>query len=310
MKVYIDGRYYEKSEAKVSVFDHGLLYGDGVFEGIRAYNGRIFKLEEHVRRLFESAKGLVIDPIWSEEEIEKIIVESVRINELRDSYIRVVLTRGVGDLGLDPRKCSKPSLIVIVDRIELYPEKFYTTGLEVITSSLRRTGGDQLNPNIKSLNYLISVMARAEATRANCQEAILLNPQGYVAECSGDNIFCIYQGKVTTPPPWAGILKGITRETAIELLRNQLGVEVMEDVFTTFLVYHSDEVFLTGTGAEIIPVIKADGRIIGSGKAGPITTRLIHAFREYARTSGVPVFEEGKESSRPRNKKHDVQPVQ
>lgn len=292
MKVYIDGRFYEKDDAKISVFDHGLLYGDGVFEGIRAYNGRVFMLKEHVKRLFESAKAVMIEPVWTREKTEHLIVETVKKNNLRDAYIRVLITRGTGDLGLDMRKCKKPSLIIIADTIELYPEEFYTKGLKVITSSIRKLGPDQLNPNIKSLNYLVNVLARAEASRAGCQEALLLNPQGFVAECSGDNIFCVYEGKAITTPAWAGILIGITRAVVIDLLRNQLNIEVVEDVFTTCLPYKSDEVFLTGSGAEIIPVIEIDGRTIGQGKAGPLTTKLIRAFREYTKKTGTPVYEE------------------
>jgi len=291
MKIYIDGRHYDKDEAKVSVFDHGLLYGDGVFEGLRAYEGRIFRLKEHVRRLFDSANGILLQMAWSPAEIEAAVLETVRLNGLRDAYIRVVATRGVGDLGLDMRKCKRPSLVIIADKIELYPEAVYVRGIDLVTSSLRRVPSDSLSPAVKSLNYLNNILARAEATRAGAQEAILLNHQGLVAECSGDNIFHVRAGVVTTPPVWAGILEGVTRSAVIELLRGPLKTTLLEDNFTTLQLYTSDEVFLTGTGAEVVPVHSIDGRVIGSGKPGPLTARLMKAFRELTRNTGVPVYE-------------------
>jgi branched-chain amino acid aminotransferase len=291
MKIYIDGRHYDKNEAKVSVFDHGLLYGDGCFEGIRAYNGRIFRLREHLERLVTSAKALLLELPWSIQELEQIIVDTVRQNELRDAYIRVVVTRGVGDLGLDMRKCKKPSLIVIADKIELYPESVYTRGLDVITSSWRRPGPDMLNPAVKSLNYINNILARAQATRAGAQEAILLNAQGHVAECSGDNIFYYRKGVVVTPPISSGILEGITRDAVLALLRDRLEVPVKEELFTMVQLFGAEEVFLTGTGAEVVPVHSIDGVTIGDGKPGQLTTRLMKAFKEHVRSNGTPVYE-------------------
>jgi branched-chain amino acid aminotransferase len=291
MKIYIDGRHYEKADAKVSVFDHGLLYGDGVFEGIRAYGGRIFRLREHLERLVSSARAILLDLPWSVEELEQIIIETVRLNGLQDAYIRAVVTRGVGDLGLDMRKCKRPSLIVIADKIELYPETVYSRGLDIVTSSWRRPGPDVLNPNVKSLNYINNIMARAQATRAGAQEAILLNAQGFVAECSGDNIFYYYKGVVVTPPISAGLLEGITRESVLELLRSSFEVPVREELFTQVQLFRADEVFLTGTGAEVVPVHSIDSCVIGSGKPGPLTLRLMKAFKEHVRSHGTPVYE-------------------
>ncbi|MBI4424167.1 MAG: branched-chain-amino-acid transaminase [Elusimicrobia bacterium] len=292
MKIYIDGRHYEKEDAKVSVYDHGLLYGDGIFEGIRAYNGRVFALREHLARLFNSAKGILLDIPWSKAEVEAAIVDTVRLNGLKDAYIRVVLTRGVGDLGLDMRKCKRASLIVIADKIALYPEAVYKKGLEVVTSSLRRLSPDQLSPSIKSLNYLNNILARAEATRAGCHEAILLNQQGYVSECSGDNIFFLRDGKLFTPPVWAGILEGVTRNVVIDLVRRKMNLEVLEEMFTCFELYRAEEVFVTGTGAEVIGVTKIDGRVIGDGQVGPVTKQIIEIFRDYANKNGTPVYQE------------------
>jgi branched-chain amino acid aminotransferase len=291
MKIYIDGRHYDKSEAKVSVFDHGLLYGDGCFEGIRAYNGRIFRLREHLERLTNSAKAILLELPWSVQELEQIIIDTVRQNELRDAYIRVVVTRGVGDLGLDMRKCKKPSLIVIADKIELYPESVYTRGLDVITSSWRRPGPDMLNPAVKSLNYINNILARAQATRAGAQEAILLNAQGHVAECSGDNIFYYRKGVVVTPPVSSGILEGITRDAVLALLKDRLEVPVREELFTLVQLLGAEEVFLTGTGAEVVPVHSIDGVTIGDGKPGTLTSRLMKAFKEHVRSAGTPVYE-------------------
>lgn len=293
MKIYIDGQFYEKADAKVSVFDHGLLYGDGVFEGIRSYNGRVFRLKDHIARLYNSAKAILLDIPMTKEEMSKIICEAVRVNGLQDSYIRVLVTRGVGDLGLDMRKCKKASVIVIADKIQLFPQEVYERGLTLMVSHLRRLSPDQLSPTIKSLNYLNNILARAEAARGNCDEAILLNPQGYVAECSGDNIFFIRDGKLYTPPVWVGILEGVTRNVAMMLAREKLGLEVVEEVFTVPELYRAQEVFVTGTGAEIIGVVRINGRPISDGKPGPATQRLIQAFREYAKTpeSGVAVYE-------------------
>ncbi|MFA5140923.1 MAG: branched-chain-amino-acid transaminase [Elusimicrobiota bacterium] len=282
MKIYIDGEFYDREKALVSVYDHGLLYGDGVFEGIRAYGGRVFRLKEHVERLYASAKAILLDIPVPPEEMSRLITEAVRINGLKDAYIRAIVTRGVGDLGLDLRKCPKPSVIVIVDKIALYPEEAYRRGLKVIVASLRRTPPDTLSPLIKSLNYLNNVLARAEAIRAGCDEAILLNREGYVAECTGDNIFFIRKDVLFTPPVFVGILEGVTRGVAMDLARRKLCLDVREQVFTPTELYGADEVFLTGTGAEIIGVSHVDGRKIGEGRPGPVTKKLVAAFREHA----------------------------
>jgi branched-chain amino acid aminotransferase len=293
MKVWIDGKFYEKSDAKVSVFDHGLLYGDGVFEGIRSYEGNVFALDEHIDRLYASAKAILLDIPMSKKEMSDAICGAVRENGLRDSYIRVLVTRGAGDLGLDMRKCPKPSIVIIADKIQLFPEEVYNRGLKLIVSHLRRVPPDTLSPAIKSLNYLNNILARAEASRADCEEAILLNRDGYVAECTGDNIFAIRNGKVHTPPTYIGILEGITRNTAMKLAAEKLGLEVHETVFTVPQMYRADEVFVTGTGAEIIGVVQVNGRIIADGKPGPLTMRLIKEFRKFASSpeAGTPVYE-------------------
>src|SRR5208282_3710676 len=291
MKIYIDGKYLEKDDARISVFDHGLLYGDGVFEGIRAYNGRVFHLREHLARLFNSAKGILLDVPLTRQEVENAILETVRQNGLKDAYIRVVVTRGVGDLGLDMRKCKRPTLIIIADKIELFPPAVYAKGLELVTSSLRRVAPDMLSPSIKSLNYLNNIMARAEATRAGAQEAVLLNQQGHVAECSGDNIFFLHDEIVYTPPVRAGILEGVTRNVVMQLTREKLRLKVEEQIFTVFELYRAEEVFVTGTGAEIIGVVKIDGRTIGNGKPGPMTTKLIETFHDYTSKNGTPIYE-------------------
>jgi len=292
MKIYIDGKYYDKDDAKISVFDHGVLYGDGIFEGIRAYNGRIFRLDDHLKRLDESANAILLKLPMPIKEIEKAIIETVRLNGLKDAYIRLVVTRGVGDLGLDMRKCKDgATLFIIADRIELYPEEFYEKGLTVITSTIRQKGLDQVTPGVKSLNYLANILARAEATAGGAQEAILLNATGHVSECSGDNIFYVKDGKIFTPPTSAGILVGVTRNVAMELSEKKLGVKVIERNFPRYDLYSADEVFLTGTGAEIIAAVKIDGRVIGKGVCGPTTKNLIKHFRDYANSSGTPVYE-------------------
>ncbi|MEE8424312.1 MAG: branched-chain-amino-acid transaminase [Elusimicrobiota bacterium] len=293
MKVWIDGKYYEKDDAKVSVFDHGLLYGDGVFEGIRAYGGRVFKLKDHVSRLYNSARAILLDIPVPEEEMSRLICDAVRTNDLKDCYIRVLVTRGKGDLGLDLRKCPKATIVIIADKIQLYPEEVYNRGLRLMVSHLRRMGPEQLSPTIKSLNYLNNILARAESARANCDEAILLNGEGYVAECSGDNIFFIRGGKLFTPPVWVGVLEGVTRNAAMHLGKEKLGLDVVEEVFTVPELYRADEVFVTGTGAEIIGVVSINGRTISNGKPGPLTMKLIAEFRKYVMTpeAGVAVYE-------------------
>lgn len=293
-KIYIDGAWLDRDEAKISVFDHGLLYGDGIFEGIRSYNGRIFKLHEHTERLYASAKAILLDIPFTQEQFEKIIIQSVRVNNIRDGYIRVVVTRGYGDLGLDMRKCKKPTVVVIADKIELFPNSVYEHGIRLITSSLRRTPHECLSPNVKSLNYLNNVLARAEAARAGAQEAILLNLQGYVAECSGDNIFYLKKGEIVTPPVAAGILPGITRAAVMELLHDPMGIPVHERLFSLYDLYQADEVFLTGTGAEIIGVTDIDGRRIGNGKPGRLTRDVEKVFRDHAQSQGAPAYEESR----------------
>ncbi|MCS7231570.1 MAG: branched-chain-amino-acid transaminase [Elusimicrobiota bacterium] len=288
MKVYINGTFYEKEEAKISVFDHGFLYGDGVFEGIRSYNRRVFKLREHINRLFNSAKAIMLEIPYTKEEIEKAIIETLKINNLSDAYIRVVVSRGVGDLGLDPRKCKAPSLVIITDKIVLYPQEFYEKGLEVITVSTRRNLPSAIDPAIKSLNYLNNIFAKIEAIRAGCEEAVMLNKDGYVAECTGDNIFIIKNNILITPPTYIGVLPGITRETVIEIAKNKLKLLVKEEPFTVYSIYTADECFLTGTAAEVIPVVKVDNRIINNGLPGEITKQIIKEFKELTLTTGVP----------------------
>ncbi|MBI4677335.1 MAG: branched-chain-amino-acid transaminase [Elusimicrobia bacterium] len=292
MKIYLNGQLVDKENAKVSVFDHGLLYGDGVFEGIRAYNGRVFRLDDHLQRLQKSAEAILLALPMPRKSIEAAVLDTLRANNLKDAYIRLLLTRGTGDLGLDMRKCKAgATLIIIADRIELYPEAYYEKGLDLIVSTIRQRRPDQLSPGVKSLNYLANVMARAEATRAGAQEAVLLSTDGYVTECSGDNIFFIHDGAIATPPVHIGLLEGVTRKVVMELCRDKLGTPAKERLFTPFELYRADEVFLTGSAAEIIPAVRLDGRTIGSGAAGPLTKRLIGLFREYAASpgSGTPI---------------------
>ncbi len=286
MKVYLNGKFVEQSKAVVSVFDHGLLYGDGVFEGIRSYNGLIFKLREHVDRLFESAHTIMLRIPLSKQELISVVKQSLRINKLRDGYVRLVVTRGEGDLGLDPRKCTQPTVFIIADRIELYPKKLYEQGLELITVATQRNVPEALNPQIKSLNYLNNILAKIEAINAGYEEAIMLSHSGYVTECTGENIFVVKGKQLLTPPPYIGVLRGITRQTVMDLARRQR-LEVREDLLTRHDLFNADEVFLTGTAAEIVPVVKIDGRTIGSGKPGPATKKLQQSFRQLTKTAGV-----------------------
>ncbi len=288
MKVYIDGKFYDKQDAKISVFDHGLLYGDGVFEGIRSYNRRVFKLPEHIDRLYNSAKAIMLEIPISKKQMEQAVIDTLKENNLSDAYIRLIVTRGVGDLGLDPRKCSSPSIIIIADKIVLYPQEFYINGLEVITVSTRRNLPTSLNPAIKSLNYLNNIFAKIEAIRAGCEEAIMLNKDGYVAECTGDNIFIVKENVLITPPLYIGALPGITRAAVIDIAKTKLRLLVKEEPFTVYDVYTADECFLTGTAAEVVPVVKVDSRIINDGKPGKITKQIIEEFKELTRTTGVP----------------------
>jgi branched-chain amino acid aminotransferase len=289
--IYFNGQFVDEEEAKVSVFDHGLLYGDGVFEGIRAYHGRVFKLKEHIVRLFESARHIALDPGLTKEEMMEVVLETCRRNNLRDAYIRLVVTRGRGDLGLDPRKCPKPLVFCIAAGIQLYPEELYEKGLELVTVGTRRNAPDALDPRIKSLNYLNNILAKIEAARAGAPEGLMLNKEGYVAEATGDNIFIVKNGHLYTPPAYIGLLEGITRNTVLDLAKN-LGIPAEEKVFTRHDVYAADECFLTGTAAEVIPVVQLDSRPIGDGRPGPITRKLISSFRELTHTEGPEIFAE------------------
>jgi branched-chain amino acid aminotransferase len=286
--VYMNGRLVPAEEAKVSVWDHGFLYGDGVFEGIRAYNGRVFKLDAHLRRLFDSAKGIGLDIGMSQDALAAAVLDTVAANGLQDAYIRLVVSRGTGDLGLDPKNCPAPTVIIIASSIQLYPEALYEHGLSLVTASVRRAPPDVLNPGLKTLNYLTGILAKMEAQKSGAPEVLILNHQGFVAECSGDNIFIVRDGVLLTPPPWVGILNGITRQTVIELATAD-NVPVREEVLTLADVYRSDECFLTGTAAEVIAAVEVDGRRIGDGHPGPITRRLTSLFRQYAQSHGTPV---------------------
>src|ERR1035438_1438185 len=288
MKIFIDGKYFSERDAKVSVFDHGLLYGDGVFEGIRAYHGHVFKLKEHIDRLFYSAKAILLEIPMSHAQLMKATVETCRANKLRDGYIRLVVTRGVGTLGLNPRTCKKPSVIIIADKIQLYPPEYYQRGLDIITVPTVRNLHSALNPAIKSLNYLNNILAKIEANNAGVEEAVMLNSEGFVAECTGDNLFIVKNRALFTPPLSAGALYGITRQTVIELAE-EAGLKVSEPNLTRYDLFNADECFLTGTGAELIPVVKIDGRVIGTGKPGPITRRLEEDYHALTKVSGEPI---------------------
>jgi len=288
MKIYIDGKYYDQKNARISVFDHGLLYGDGVFEGIRAYHGRVFKLTEHIERLFCSAKAILLKMPLTPEQVAGAVVETCRKNRLREGYIRLLVTRGTGNLGLNPHTCGKASVIIIADKIQLYPEDMYRRGLDLITVPTVRNLHSALNPAIKSLNYLNNILAKIEAVNGGCDEAVMLNAQGYVAECTGDNIFIVKGGQVQTPPLSAGALYGITRGVVMELAR-QSGLAVSEPDLTRYDLFNADECFLTGTGAEIIAVAKIDGRVIGQGKPGPVTEKLVAQYHQLTQNSGEPI---------------------
>ncbi len=282
LKIYISGKLYEKEDAKISVYDHGLLYGDGVFEGLRSYAGKVFRLDEHLRRLWDSAKAIRLEIPISIQEMEQAIYSTLAANKLVDAYIRLIVTRGAGSLGLDPNRTSNPQVIIITDLISLYPAELYRDGLEIITASTQRSSASALSPRIKSLNYLNNILAKIEGLQAGCIEALMLNHKGEVAECTGDNIFLVRKGVLLTPPNDAGILEGITRGAVIELAR-AAGITVREIALTRHDVYVADECFLTGTAAEVIPVVKVDSRLIGSGKPGPITQDLERRFHELAR---------------------------
>lgn len=289
LKIFLNGDLVPASEAKVSVFDHGFLYGDGIFEGIRAYAGRVFKLEEHLDRLFDSSKAIMLTIPYSKAQLMEAVATTLRANDLHDAYIRLVVSRGPGDLGLDPTKCPHPTIIVIADRIALYPHELYEKGLALASVAIRRPGGDVLNPAVKSLNYLNNIMAKIEANLRGLPEVLLMNNQGYVVEGTGDNVFVVRNGELWTPPTNAGILNGITRQTVLALA-DELGMVCREENLTLFDVYTADECFLTGTAAEIIPAVACDGRTIGTGEPGDVTRKLIAAFYEYSRTTGYAVY--------------------
>jgi branched-chain amino acid aminotransferase len=281
-KIYINGKLYDKADAKVSVYDHGLLYGDGVFEGIRVYNGKVFRLREHVDRLYESARHIQLEIPISREKMAEAINSTVLANGRQDGYIRALVTRGAGTLGLDPRKTSDPQVIIIVEDIALYPRELYDRGLDIITAGTIRNHPDALNPRIKSLNYLNNIIAKMEAIHAGCLEALMLNHKGEVSECTGDNIFIINRGTLKTPPLDAGILEGVTRNAVLELAR-AAQIPAQEVALTRHDIYTADECFLSGTAAEVIPVVKCDGRLIGNGQPGPLTKQLRERFHQLTR---------------------------
>jgi branched-chain amino acid aminotransferase len=281
-KIWINGKYFDKPDAKVSVYDHGFLYGDGVFEGIRVYEGKVFRLREHVERLYESSRAIKLEIPISREQMIEAVQDAVKANAKKDGYIRLVVSRGAGYLGLDPRKTTDPQVIIIVDDISLYPAELYDNGMEIATVATIRNHPNALNPRIKSLNYLNNILAKIEAIQAGCLEALMLNHKGEVAECTGDNIFLVKRGVLRTPSIEAGILEGITRNAVIELAR-AAGTEVQECPLTRHDIYAADECFLTGTAAEVIPVVKCDARPIGNGKPGPMTRQLRERFQQLVR---------------------------
>ncbi|MFC4713797.1 branched-chain-amino-acid transaminase [Planococcus dechangensis] len=289
--IYMNGEFVKKEDAKVSVYDHGFLYGDGVFEGIRSYNGNVFRLEEHLERLYDSAKSVMLEIPHTFEEMTELVVETLRQNKLKDAYIRLVVSRGVGNLGLDPFSCATPNVIVIAEPLSLFPKALYDSGIEIVSVASRRSRSDVLSPKVKSLNYMNNILVKIEASLAGVSEALMLNDQGYVAEGSADNIFIVRKNKLLTPPGYVGALEGITRNAIMEVAK-QKGYQMEEGVFTRHDVYVADEVFLTGTAAEVIAVIKVDGRVIGDGKPGPVTNDLLESFRELVQKDGVKVYSE------------------
>ena len=285
MKIYLNGKFVDQKDAKISVFDHGFLYGDGAFEGIRSYNHLVFKLDEHLDRLYETAHTMMIKIPLTKKQMSKVVIDTLKINKLKDAYIRLVITRGEGDLGLDPNKCyGETGIIVITDKITLYPKEMYDNGMEIITVPTIRNHPEAVNPRLKSLNYLNNIMAKIEASNSGYSEAIMMDHQGFVAECTGDNIFIVKKGVLSTPSQ--GRLKGITRDVVLDLAA-KVKIKTQECLLTRHEVYTADECFLTGTAAEIIPVVKVDGRPIGDGKPGALTKKMIKMFREETAKDGV-----------------------
>jgi len=288
MKIFMSDKLVDEKDAVVSVFDHGLLYGDGVFEGIRAYNGRVFLLDEHIDRLYDSAKAIALEIPMTKEQMGQAVVDTCKANDIEDGYVRLVVTRGKGTLGLNPYLCDEAEIIIIAAKIQLYPQELYDNGLKIITCGTVRNHTESINPRIKSLNYLNNVLAKIEAINAGCMECLMLNPQGQVAEASGDNVFAVKNGIITTPPSWCGALEGLTRNKVMELAR-KTGYEVRESVMARYDLYTADEVFLTGTAAEIISVVDIDKRQIGNGKPGKITKELSVLYADCARSEGTPI---------------------
>ena len=289
LTIYIDGQFYPESEAKVSVFDHGLLYGDGIFEGIRFYNGRVFQFREHLERLWDSAKAIMLTIPMTMDELEAATLETIRKNGLRDGYLRLLVTRGKGNLGLSPDRCPKASVIIIAATIQLYPPEAYERGMTVVTCATRRTAPAALSPAVKSLNYLNNIMAKIEANMAKADEGLMLNEEGYVAECTGDNVFIVKRGEIYTPPIYAGSLRGITWQAVLDIAAS-LGLKVNVQQLTRYDLYTADEFFLTGTAAEVIAAVTLDNRVIGDGHPGPITNRIIARFRELTQSTGTPIY--------------------
>lgn len=292
--IYLNGEFVEKHDAKISVYDHGFLYGDGVFEGIRVYDGNVFRLKEHLDRLYDSAKSIMLVIPHTKEEMTDFVIKTLQKNKLRNAYIRLVISRGVGNLGLDPSSCAKPQIVIIAEELALFPKELYDSGLEIITVATRRNRPDVLSPKVKSLNYLNNVLVKIEASLAGVSEALMLNDQGYVAEGSADNVFIIKGKKILTPPGYIGALEGITRNAIMEIA-TELGYIVKEEPFTRHDVYVADEVFLTGTAAEVIAVVKVDGRVIGDGVPGKETKQLLEAFRHRVIEDGEKVYKEDQE---------------
>ncbi len=288
MKIYMNGRLVPKEEATVSVFDHGLLYGDGVFEGIRFYNGRVFRLDDHIDRLYRSSRAILLDIPMDRDAMSLAVLETIRANSMTDGYVRLVVTRGEGSLGLSPRSCPRPTVFIIAAGISLYPEEMYRDGLKLVTCATRRIAHGALSPMVKSLNYLNNIMAKIEAEEAGAGEGLMLNEQGFVAECTGDNVFIVRDGRIITPPISAGTLAGVTRAVVFDLAR-EAGIEIREQDMTRYDIYTADECFLTGTAAELIPVVELDARKVHDGKPGPVTKHLTGLFRELTRTTGTPI---------------------